>query len=91
MDDPTTLIGDLINSLKNFKVVDRTRLRVLAIDPDAEVDVDEIRRQLAELVEDEAVVHADDLLLRRTGWGDDPAAAAELAGALDTLLPQLTR
>lgn len=62
-----------------------------AIDPDAEVDVDEIRRQLAELVEDEAVVHADDLLLRRTGWGDDPAAAAELAGALDTLLPQLTR
>jgi len=60
-----------------------------ATDPDA--DVDDIRRQLEELVEGEAVVHADDLLLRRTAWGDDPAAAAELAGTLNTLLPRLAR
>lgn len=60
-----------------------------ATDPDA--DVDQIRRLLVELVEGEAVVHTDDLVLRRTGWGDDPDAAAELAGTLETLLPQLAR
>ncbi len=60
-----------------------------AMDPDA--DVEAIRARLGELVADEAVVRTDDLLLRRTSWGEDPEAAAQLANAVNALLPGLTR
>ena len=43
-------------------------------------------RLLAGLVAREAVVEPDDLLLRRTDWGQDPAAADQLAAEVARLL-----
>lgn len=41
---------------------------------------------LRRLVRTESVVHLDDLLLRRTDWGRDPALAAEIARRIADLL-----
>ena len=57
---------------------------------DPAADVEAIRARLAEFVASEAVVRADDLLLRRTSWGEDPETAAQLATAVGVLLPELS-
>jgi glycerol-3-phosphate dehydrogenase len=50
------------------------------------VDPDEARDRLRRTVAEEAVVHLDDLLLRRTTWAMDPTGAAELGERVCELL-----
>jgi len=50
-----------------------------------------VRERLAELAKEEAVVQADDLLLRRTSWGEDPEIAAALSPTIEELLPETSR
>jgi len=46
-----------------------------------------LRDQLRLMVQEESVMHLDDLLLRRTDWGFDPAVAAAVAAPIGKLLP----
>jgi glycerol-3-phosphate dehydrogenase len=55
-------------------------LRRIEEDPYAAVS------HLRRLVRTESVVHLDDLLLRRTDWGRDPAVAAAIARRIGALL-----
>jgi len=50
-----------------------------------------VRERLAEFAMEEAVVKADDLLLRRTSWGEDPETAAALSATIEELLPETPR
>lgn len=47
---------------------------------------DETARALRALVREEAVLSMEDLLLRRTDWGTDPARAGSVASAVNRLL-----
>ena len=47
---------------------------------------DSLRTLLQELVQAEAVVHLEDVMLRRTDWGMDPSEGAEVAEAVEGLL-----
>ena len=49
-------------------------------------DADEARDRLARAEAEEAVVHLDDLLLRRTTWAMDPTGAVELGERVCDLL-----
>jgi glycerol-3-phosphate dehydrogenase len=62
------------------------RARRARLDPAAARAQPELRRALHTLSMEEAVVHLDDLLLRRTGLGDDPVRALALAPELASLL-----
>ena len=42
--------------------------------------------ELRRLVREESVMHLDDWILRRTGWGDDPRGLAETAEKVVRLL-----
>lgn len=51
-----------------------------------ERDVDEAKRLIEAIVEEEAVIHMDDLLSRRTDWGTDPEAIDAAAATVTRLL-----
>ena len=50
-------------------------------------DEHRLAAHLEAVVQDESVVHLDDLLLRRGDWGGDPGALADIAAHLCDLLP----
>ena len=52
---------------------------------------EEARRVIGSIVSEEAVVQADDLLLRRTDWGVVGELAEPLRGLIHQLVPPLPR
>lgn len=67
--------------------------RQLAIDPDdpealLQGDDTTVAAEIRRMVQEEAVVTVDDLLLRRTNWGEDPRRLASLRYRIETLLDQ---
>jgi glycerol-3-phosphate dehydrogenase len=67
-------------------------LRDVLLSPAAELlrtDPARVAAALTELVRNEAVVQRDDLLLRRTDWGADPAEGRDVARFLAPLLEEI--
>lgn len=52
-------------------------------------DPEAARRTVDRIVEEEAVVILDDLLLRRTDWGLHPAAPPDVAARIRNLRPEI--
>jgi glycerol-3-phosphate dehydrogenase len=52
----------------------------------ADADPERAAREIRRLLDTEAVVHLDDLVLRRTDWGMDPRAGREIAARVAPLL-----
>jgi glycerol-3-phosphate dehydrogenase len=65
--------------------------RLQLIDPASflAIDNDFARTELRQLVQEEAVVCTDDLLLRRTEWGVHPRHASQVGARISELLPEL--
>jgi glycerol-3-phosphate dehydrogenase len=50
-----------------------------------------VRAAVEQVVREEAVVSVDDLVLRRTAWGDEPSVAERVSRRLLELLPEAFR
>ncbi len=74
-----TKVDDQPNSLSKLGLFDRSWKPELA-------DV-KWKEDIAALIEEESVIHLDDLLFRRTNLGDDPQRAVALAPELCDLFP----
>lgn len=89
-------LGSRIRRITRSSDVERARLEartapILLDTPEALLarDPSEVSEVLRHLVQGEAVLHLDDLLLRRTDWGIDPEEGREVARFIAPLLRDL--